>query len=283
MFHYASAFNHDISSWTGTAATTAQNEMFSGATAFQTKFTCTNAITGPVSLCYDPNANYLTDVTFFGAINSCLIESPVAGECTTYGTSTTNFGMMPNWDVSRVRNMREAFNAKSSFNGDISNWNTSQVTTMRALFNGAQAFNQPIGSWDTSKVTDMTETFFYAVAFNQDISGWDTSQVTRMHRTFNMAYAFNQPLGSWNTGKVHDMSYLFYKALAFNQDISGWDISQVTDMSNMFLEAPAFAQDLSSWTTTASTVDMFRSASAFQAKFLCTSANNGPPSSCVLK
>ena len=51
MFYYASAFNQNISSWTGTAATTAQGSMFSGATAFQNKFTCTNAITGPASSC----------------------------------------------------------------------------------------------------------------------------------------------------------------------------------------------------------------------------------------
>ena len=51
MFRYASAFNQDVSSWTGTAAMTAQSWMFLGATAFQAKFTCTNAITGPVSSC----------------------------------------------------------------------------------------------------------------------------------------------------------------------------------------------------------------------------------------
>ena len=51
MFKLAFAFNHDISSWTGTAATTAQTEMFSGATAFQAKFTCTNADTGPANSC----------------------------------------------------------------------------------------------------------------------------------------------------------------------------------------------------------------------------------------
>jgi hypothetical protein len=51
MFSAASAFNEDISSWTGTAATTAQNEMFAGATAFQDKFECTDAITGPASSC----------------------------------------------------------------------------------------------------------------------------------------------------------------------------------------------------------------------------------------
>ena len=51
MFREASAFNHDISSWTGTAATTAQTEMFFDATAFQAKFSCTNAVTGPASSC----------------------------------------------------------------------------------------------------------------------------------------------------------------------------------------------------------------------------------------
>jgi len=54
MFNKAYAFNYDISSWTGTAATMAtpeQVEMFKDATAFQAKFTCTNAITGPPSSC----------------------------------------------------------------------------------------------------------------------------------------------------------------------------------------------------------------------------------------
>ena len=51
MFFDASAFNHDISSWTGSAATSAQTDMFLDATAFQAKFTCTNAVTGPASSC----------------------------------------------------------------------------------------------------------------------------------------------------------------------------------------------------------------------------------------
>jgi len=51
MFSSASAFNQDISSWTGTAATSAQGNMFTGATAFQAKFACTNADTGPANSC----------------------------------------------------------------------------------------------------------------------------------------------------------------------------------------------------------------------------------------
>ena len=51
MFGHAQAFNHDISSWTGTAATTLQFGMLWGATAFQSKFACTEAIRGPPSSC----------------------------------------------------------------------------------------------------------------------------------------------------------------------------------------------------------------------------------------
>ena len=51
MFFYASAFNQDLSSWTGTAATSAQGNMFSDATAFQAKFACTDADTGPANSC----------------------------------------------------------------------------------------------------------------------------------------------------------------------------------------------------------------------------------------
>ena len=51
MFYSASAFNHDISSWTGSAATTAQTDMFLRRTAFQAKFACTNAVTGPPNSC----------------------------------------------------------------------------------------------------------------------------------------------------------------------------------------------------------------------------------------
>ena len=49
MFNAAHSFNQDISSWTGTAATTAQTDMFNGATAFQAKYTC--GTSGPASSC----------------------------------------------------------------------------------------------------------------------------------------------------------------------------------------------------------------------------------------
>jgi surface protein len=72
MFRSASAFNHDISSWTGSAATTAQPWMFSNATAFQAKFTCTDAVTGPASSCFERLVNLETCSVLYEAISPVL-------------------------------------------------------------------------------------------------------------------------------------------------------------------------------------------------------------------
>ena len=246
MFKYASAFNHDISWWTGSAATTAQTGMFTSATAFQAKFTCTDAVNGPASSCTD--GTYLTDSQFFTAIASCLAESPVTGLCTTYSLSTTNFGTMPDWDVSRVTDMR--------------GWTGSADNTYTHVHKGC-------GGKST---------------FNADISAWDTSSVTSMYHTFDSASAFNQDIGSWDTSQVTNMGYMFKSASAYNQDIGSWNTAQVTGMDFMFHSASAFNQDISSWTGSAATTaqtEMFSGAAAFQATFPCTDAVTGPANTCT--
>ena len=162
MFYYASAFNHDISSWTGSAATTAQTNMFLDATAFQAKFTCTNAVTGPASSCDTIKSTWiapsppspppsppppppLTPIpseSWHDFVEACLSESgaEVTGECTTWA-SGNNYGTMPNWDTSLVTDMSgwtgsayQGFGGKSTFNGDISKWDTGKVTNMIICF-----------------------------------------------------------------------------------------------------------------------------------------------------
>ena len=54
MFYGASAFNRDISSWTGSAATNAQDNMFTDATAFQAGFMCADVNDGPARSCVKP-------------------------------------------------------------------------------------------------------------------------------------------------------------------------------------------------------------------------------------
>jgi hypothetical protein len=72
MFRSASAFNHDISSWTGSAATTAQTNMFLDASAFQAKFACTDAITGPANSCFERLVNLETCSVLYEAISPVL-------------------------------------------------------------------------------------------------------------------------------------------------------------------------------------------------------------------
>merc|ERR1712127_411547 len=119
------------------------------------------------------------------------------------------YGLMANWDVSAITDMKQLFYGLNNFNADISTWDTSSVTTMSYIFTYASAFNQPL-SFDTSKVTDMKQMFGGASAFNQPLS-FDTSKVTNMFAMFSQASAFNQPL-SFDTSSVTAMDYMFSNA-----------------------------------------------------------------------
>jgi surface protein len=191
----------------------------------------------------------INDANFEQAINICLSTNPADGMC-----SDSEYGAMPDWDVSSVTTMRDAFNDRSSFNGDISNWNVSSATNMFGMFFKASAFNQDISSWDVSSVTNIGAMFYQALSFNQNIGSWDVSSAITMFYMFYQAISFNQDIGSWDVSNVINMTYMFYQALAFNQDISSWDASNVTNMGGMFYKASKFNQDISSWDVTSVTV-----------------------------
>ncbi|WP_296636239.1 BspA family leucine-rich repeat surface protein [Polaribacter sp.] len=201
----------------------------------------------------------ITDANFQEAINTCLSTNPEDGMC-----SDSEYGAMPDWDVSNVTDMSEAFE-ETVFNGDISAWDVSSVTDMSYMFNSASYFNQDIGGWDVSSVTDMRYMFAYVSSFNQDIGSWDVSSVTNMDQMFNFASSFNQDIGSWDVSNVTNMRAMFLDAYVFNQDIGAWDVSSVTNMDQMFNFASSFNQDIGSWDVS-SVTDMgymFNSASSF--------------------
>ena len=164
-----------------------------------------------------PPDNY---ATFMDAIQKCLQESPVEGQCASYGRSTS-YGAMRIWDTSKVTKMLDAFKAHPTFNGEIGSWNTLQVTTMEGMFRDSIAFDQDIGQWDTGKVITMREMFRNASAFNQNISGWNTANVQNMESMFESANAFDRDISMWQgLGATTVQPNVFINAKAFGEKFS---------------------------------------------------------------
>jgi surface protein len=267
MFYKANTFNYDISIWTGLAATTAQSGIFNYATAFQAKFTCTDAVSGPANSCTCTNC--IPDASWHVFVSECLELEPKYGECMSWDKVGT-YGTMPNWDTGLVTDMGKKYSSERGYMG----------------FYNQTDFRGDLSKWDTSRVKSMESMFYDAASFLGDgISNWDVSHVTNMDSMFYKSLAFNQPIGSWNTSKVTDMYAMFESVASFNQDITNWDVSQVTSMERMFYECSSFGQDVSAWTGVASTTaqtDMFYAATSFRTKFACANANDGPSNTCTL-
>jgi surface protein len=153
----------------------------------------------------------ITDANFQSAINNCLATNTVDGMC-----SESEYGAMPDWDVSNVTDMSEAFRFESGFNADIS-------------------------SWDVSSVTNMANMFGYTMDFNADISSWDVGNVINMRAMFFNNFLFNQDIGSWDVSSVTNMGNMFWGCSNFNQDFLGtWDVSNVTNFTN-FVEGTSIS------------------------------------------
>ena len=76
----------------------------------------------------------ITDANIQEAINTCISTNPVDGLC-----SSSEYGAMPEWDVSNVTDMSDMFKDADAFNGDISGWNVDNVTDMSGMFFKADA------------------------------------------------------------------------------------------------------------------------------------------------
>lgn len=133
----------------------------------------------------------ITDDNLQVAIYECLSTNPVDGLC-----YDSEYGAMPDWDVSAVTNMDYAFFSLWTFNADISGWDVSNVLSMESMFNRAFEFNQDISSWDVSNVINLRSMFEQASSFDQDISTWDVSNTTDLSSMFNFADHFKVDVSS---------------------------------------------------------------------------------------
>ena len=140
----------------------------------------------------------ITNANFQTAINTCLATNPVDGMC-----SDSEYGAMPEWDVSNVTNMSSAFQVLKGendpgFNGNLSAWDVSNVTNMEDMFSYAASFNGDLSVWDVSKVTHMDRMFPGTTSFNGNLSEWDVSKVTNMNDMFE-----NSGLSTENYDKLY--------------------------------------------------------------------------------
>jgi surface protein len=139
VFQSASAFNQDVSTWNMDAVTTTYL-MFHGATAFaDNNFFCagsTNTGSWPTSVirASDFDGSGVTDFSCSNTfLHNVMFKSVVDDWCEGAAKKTdvqTAHGSIEDWDVSRITNMNNLFQSKSSFNADLSKWSTSAVTTM---------------------------------------------------------------------------------------------------------------------------------------------------------
>ena len=146
----------------------------------------------------------ITDANFDDAIANCLSLAPEDGRCT-----DSEYGIMPEWDVSNVTKMNLAFFNLPTFNADISKWDVGKVTDMTGMFYGGLAFNQDLSNWDVSRVTEMTGMFEITSNFNADISNWDVANVEALSQMFRQATAFDQDISSWNIANVANITDMF--------------------------------------------------------------------------
>jgi surface protein len=141
------------------------------------------------------------------------------------------------WDVSRVTDMSELFDSRTSFNEPLNNWNVSKVTNMNKMFNSCYKFNQELNKWDVSRVTNMGSMFMWCLNFNKPLNDWNVSSVTDMSSMFNSCRVFNQDLNQWDVSNVLDMSMMFKNTGEFNKPLNNWTINPEANTDGIFFRA----------------------------------------------
>lgn len=126
-------------------------------------------------------------------------------------------------DVSKITDMSDLFSSINSKTGldvqniDISEWDVSRVKNMKNMFYDCRLFNSDLSKWDVSNVEDMFGMFQNCQSFNSDLSKWDVGKVKRTAIMFYNCHTFNSNLSKWNVSNIHDMRDMFGVCLSLKK------------------------------------------------------------------
>jgi len=202
----------------------------------------------------------ITDYNFSEAIKICLTMSPGDGMC-----SSSEYGAMPDWDVSNVTNMKDAFNIfdmKKPKKIQVENNVVKILTAIRdnKNINAFELLDNMVnesdikirGYWmdlllDLTNRSASSSNFYIKVSGRTRINTKDSVKILPAGIDYLLDpcsfYVKNDYMFKRHSNVGKPIKY----KNNFNADISKWDVSNVTDMSYMFFGADSFKQDISSW------------------------------------
>ena len=180
VFYDTGTFNADISGWQ-VSSTCDFTNMFENAEAFcpAAGFGCaggwantaiTQADIPSCTVDFTCSDNKLRSLSIRDAISQLYSISTSAAADAARNVITSTYGVIANWDTSRVTNMENLFKSLPNtlfptWNADLSNWDTSRVITMKNMFsptvgsaasaNALSAFNSVLTAWNVGNVLNM--------------------------------------------------------------------------------------------------------------------------------
>lgn len=202
----------------------------------------------------------ITDYNFSEAIKTCLTMSPGDGMC-----SSSEYGAMPDWDVSNVTNMKDAFNIfdmKKPKKIQVENNVVKILTAIRdnkninvfeLLDNMVNESDIKIRGFWMQLLLDLTNrsvsssNFYIKVSGRTRINTKDSVKILPAGIDYLLDPCSFYVKNDYMFKRHSNVGKLIKYKNNFNADISKWDVSNVTDMSYMFFGADSFKQDISSW------------------------------------
>ena len=202
----------------------------------------------------------ITDYNFSEAIKTCLTMSPGDGMC-----SSSEYGAMPDWDVSNVTNMKDAFNIfdmKKPKKIQVENNVVKILTAIRdnKNINAFELLDNMVnesdikirGFWmqlllDLTNRSVSSSNFYIKVSGRTRINTKDSVKILPAGIDYLLDPCSFYVKNDYMFKRHSNVGKLIKYKNNFNADISKWDVSNVTDMSYMFFGADSFKQDISSW------------------------------------